>query len=126
MPAPTDRRYTNSHEWHRTEGDTVTIGLTQFAIDELTDITYVDLPASGATVTAGQSFGEIESVKATSDLYTGVSGTVVAVNEALLDDPAVINEDPHGAGWLIRVQMDDPTQLDELLDGEAYNAKYPG
>ncbi|MCG8616542.1 MAG: glycine cleavage system protein H, partial [Desulfobacterales bacterium] len=71
-------------------------------------------------------FGEIESVKATSDLYTGVSGTVVAVNEALLDDPAVINEDPHDAGWLIRVQMDDPTQLDELLDGEAYNAKYPG
>lgn len=125
MPAPTDRRYTETHEWHLTDGDTVTIGITQFAVDELTDVTYVELPGVGDVVEAGESFGEIESVKATGELKSGVSGEVVAVNEAVLDNPGVINEDPHGAGWLIRVAAADAAQLDALMDGEAYNATYP-
>lgn len=125
MPAPTDRRYTESHEWHKADGDVVTIGLTRFAVDELTDITYVELPPVGDRVTAGDAFGEIESVKATSELYCGVTGKVVAVNETLADNPGVVNEDPHGDGWLIKVDADDLAQLDALLDAEAYNSQYP-
>ena len=115
MPVPTDRKYLESHEWHKLDGDTVTIGITQFAADELTDITYVQLPAVGDTLTAGETFGEIESVKATSDLYSGVSGEVTAVNDALDADPGVINRDPHGDGWMIKVKITDPAELDKLL-----------
>ena len=115
MPVPTDRKYLESHEWHKLDGDTVTIGITQFAADELTDITYVQLPAVGDTLTAGETFGEVESVKATSDLYSGVSGEVTAVNDALDADPGVINRDPHGDGWMIKVKITDPAELDKLL-----------
>ncbi len=125
MPAPTDRHYTDTHEWHLAEGDTVTIGVTQFAVDELTDVTYVELPAVGDAVGAGDSFGEIESVKATGELKSGVSGEVIAVNDAVLDNPGAINDDPHGAGWLIKVAASDAAQLQALMDGETYNAKYP-
>lgn len=125
MPAPTDRRYADSHEWHKTEGETITIGITRFAVDELTDITYVELPSVGDDVTAGEAFGEIESVKATSELYSGITGKVVAVNDELADNPGLINEDPHDAGWLIKVDPDDAAQLDALYDPEAYNTKYP-
>ena len=94
MSAPNDLRYLQTHEWHRLEGDTVTIGITQFAADELTDITYVSLPKIGDKVTANGRFGEIESVKATSDLYSGVAGTVTAVNNELGNEPGLVTRDP--------------------------------
>jgi glycine cleavage system H protein len=123
MPAPNDRRYRETHEWHKLDGDVVTIGITQFAADELTDITYIELPNAGTKVQAGKRFGEVESVKATADLYSGVSGTITAVNEQLNDNPAMINEDPHEAGWMIKVKLDDPAELEKLLSPEAYTAK---
>ena len=104
MAAPADRKYLPTHEWHRLEGDVVTIGITQFAADELTDITYVALPKVGDKVTKNQRWGEIESVKATSDLYTGVGGTVTAVNEKLATDPGLVNRDPYEQGWMIRIK----------------------
>src|SRR5687768_11005064 len=115
MSAPSDRKYLQTHEWHKAEGQTVTIGITQFAADELTDITYVKLPKVGAKVTAGQAFGEIESVKATSDLYSGVSGDVVAVNDALNNDPGLVNRDSYAAGWMIKVRPSNPADLQKLL-----------
>jgi glycine cleavage system H protein len=122
MAAPADRRYTKSHEWHKSEGELVTIGITKFAADELTDITFVDLPEVGAKVTAGEAFGEIESVKATSELYSGVTGEVTAVNAALTDNPALVNDDSFEGGWMIKVKMSDPSQLEALLSPEDYNA----
>ena len=120
MAVPTDRKYLTSHEWHRpdAENQTCTIGITQFAADELTDITYVDLPEVGTAVTAGEAFGEVESVKATSDLYCAFSGKVVEVNDTLNDDPSTVNSDPHEAAWMIRVEVDGDGQ--DLLDRDAY------
>src|SRR3954469_21474525 len=103
MPAPKDRRYLASHEWHKRDGDTITLGITQTAADELTDVTYVALPKVGDKITAGGRFGEIESVKATSDLMTGVSGTVTEINAALVSNPALVNTDPYNQGWMIKV-----------------------
>ena len=120
MPAPQDRKYLKSHEWFKADGDTCTIGITQFAADELTDITYVDLPDVGSGVTAGESFGEIESVKATGDLYSGVSGEVIEVNEDLKNDPSLVNSDPHEKGWMIKVRLSDKAELDRLLSPEQY------
>jgi len=120
MPIPTDRRYLQTHEWHKPEGDTITIGITQFAADELTDVTYVKLPKVGSTIDANKPFGEIESVKATSDLYSGVSGTVIAINEKLTDDPALVNREPHEEGWMIKVKASDSSAIDKLLSVEAY------
>src|SRR4051812_42892566 len=123
MSAPSDRRYLQTHEWHKLEGDTVTIGITQIAADELTDITFVELPKAGEEVKAGEAFGEIESVKATSDLFSGVSGKVVAVNGELNGNPALINTDPHGAGWMIKIKASDPQQVNGLLSAEDYLKK---
>ena len=120
MSAPTDRKYLETHEWHQASGDTVTIGITQFAADELTDITFVQLPKAGTKVEANKRFGEIESVKASSDLYTGVSGTVSEVNAALSDNPGLVNRDPYGQAWMIKVKMSDPKQLEKLLPVEEY------
>ena len=120
MPVPTDRKYSQTHEWFKADGKVVTIGITQFAADELTDITYVDLPAGGAAVEGGSHFGEIESVKATSELYTAVSGKVTAVNGRLTDEPGLVNSDPFGEGWMIRVRCQDLSPLKKLLDGPAY------
>ena len=121
MPAPTDRKYLKTHEWHKPEGAVVTLGITQAAADELTDITYVDLPKVGATVAANERFGEIESVKATSDLYTGVAGEVVEVNDALNEEPGLVNADPFETGWMVKLKMSDPADLDALLDAKAYD-----
>lgn len=118
--APNDRKYLETHEWHKVEGDTATIGITQIAADELTDITYVSLPKVGAKVTANKPFGEIESVKATSDLYSGVSGEVIAVNDALNNDPGTVNRDPHNAGWMIKVKLSNPGEVEKLLGLEEY------
>jgi len=120
---PTNYRYLETHEWHDLQGDTVTIGITQIAADELTDITYVSLPKVGQKVEANKRFGEIESVKATSDLYTGVSGTVAAVNGDLASNPGVVNRDPYKAGWMIKVKVTDPGQVNKLLSSEEYLKK---
>ena len=125
MAAPADRRYSTSHEWHIQDGDTVTIGITQHAVDELTDITYVDLPAVGKKVEAGKRFGEIESVKATAELYTSVSGEILESNPALKDDPSLVNSDPYGKGWMIKVKAPG-ADLTALMSAEQYNAKHGG
>lgn len=121
---PPDRKYSESHEWHKLEGDTVTIGITQFAVDELTDITYVELKEVGDTIDASESIGEVESVKATSDIYSAVGGEIVEVNDELSDDPSLINSDPYHKGWLVRIRASDTSPLDGLLDKAAYDGKY--
>ena len=126
MGAPADRRYLKTHEWHKLDSDVCTIGISQFAADELTDVTYVSLPAAGAEVVADQSFGEIESVKATSDLTSGVSGVVTEINGRLDDSPELVNDDSFGEGWMIKVKVSDPTVLDALLTVEAYEAQLGG
>ncbi len=123
MPPPTDRRYAETHEWHKQDGETVTIGISRFAVNELTDITYVDLPAVGKNITARGRFGEIESVKATSDLYSAVGGTVSEVNAALKDDPSLVNQDPYERGWLIRIKAAG-ADLSSLMTAEQYAAKH--
>ena len=107
MSVPEELQYTRSHEWVRTEGDTVTIGITDHAQDELGDIVFIELPEQGATLEAGDSFGTVESVKAVSDLYTPVGGEVVEVNEALDSSPEKINEDPYGEGWIVKLRVSD-------------------
>ena len=123
MPSPTDRRYSESHEWHKADGDIVTIGITQFAVDELTDVTYVDLPNVGKQITAGKPWGEIESVKATSELYASVSGEIVEVNAALKNDPSLVNTDPYGQGWLIKIKAPH-ADLSKLMTAEQYDAQH--
>lgn len=120
MSVPADRRYLESHEWHKLDGDVVTIGITQHAADELTDITFVQLSKVGSLVSAGKSFGEIESVKATAELMSGVSGQVLAVNDALASNPGTVNQDPFGSGWMIKVKVADVSALNSLLSAADY------
>lgn len=122
MEFPDSLRYTENHEWVRLEddGQTATVGITDFAQGELGDIVYVELPAEGDTYGAGDVFGTVEAVKTVSDLYMPVAGTVAAVNDALDAAPESVNEDPYGAGWMIRITLDDPAALDALLDAGAY------
>jgi glycine cleavage system H protein len=117
---PQKLRYAKSHEWAFLEGDLCTVGISQFAVEQLTDIIYVDLPDVDDPVAAGDSFGEIESVKAVSDLYSPVTGDVVAVNEKLQNDPTIISKDPYTAGWLIKVKVEKGTTLDHLMTIEKY------
>ena len=117
---PTDLRYTNDHEWMKDHGASAAVGITQFAVDQLGDITLVDLPKEGDLVTKGQRFGTIESVKSVSDLYAPVSGTVAKVNAALRDSPELVNSDPYGQGWMVEITPNDRGELDELLTHEAY------
>ncbi len=117
---PKDLRYSSEHEWARLEGGRVRAGITKFAADRMTDVVFVELPAVGTKVKYMQPFGVIESVKAVSDLYAPVSGTVVEVNAALKDTPEVVNTDPYGKGWMILVQPDDPRELDQLLPVDRY------
>lgn len=124
MPVPQDRKYLESHEWHQLSGDTVTIGITQIAADQLADVTYVKLPAVGAKVSANSAFGEVESVKATSDLYSGVSGTVSAANTELTTNPGLVNSDPFGKGWMIKVKATDAgNEMGKLLSADDYLKK---
>ncbi len=111
--------YSESHEWVKVEGDLAIIGVTDFAQSEMGDITYVDLPSEGDEVSAGEEFGALESVKASSELYSPVSGTVEAVNEELESAPEKVNEDPYGS-WIIKVRMSAPAELDSLMDASAY------
>jgi glycine cleavage system H protein len=126
MAVPTDRKYAKTHEWFLAKSNVVTVGITQFAADELTDITYVSLPEVGKTVQAGASFGEIESVKATSDLYSAVSGHIVEVNPRLANEPELINNDPFGEGWMVRIECADLSPLDKLMDAAAYERQIEG
>ena len=116
-------RYLATHEWVHLEGDVATVGISQFAVDQLTDLIMIELPAVGTKVTAGKSFGEIESVKAVSDLYAPVGGEVVEVNSAVTANVQLLAEDPYDKGWLIKVKVDEPPQTAELLDLDAYEKK---
>jgi glycine cleavage system H protein len=126
MAVPADRKYAQTHEWFKADGNVVTVGITQFAADELTDITYVELPEVGTAVEAGSSFGEIESVKATSDLNTAVSGKVIEVNARLADEPELVNSDPFEEAWMVKIECDDLGPLDKLMDGPAYDKMIAG
>jgi len=117
---PADLRYTNDHEWLRDTGAVCAVGITQFAVDQLGDITLVDLPKAGDMVTKGQRFGTIESVKSVSDLYAPLSGTVAKINAALADAPELVNSDCYGKGWMIEIAPNDKGELAELLDVAAY------
>jgi glycine cleavage system H protein len=123
MTLPDTYKLLETHEWHNIEGDTATIGITHYAADELTDITFVALPKVGTELRAGGRFGEIESVKATSDLYTGVSGTVVAINDALTSNPGQVNTDSYTGGWMIKVKLSNPADANALLSAADYLKK---
>ncbi len=120
MNVPKNLKYAKSHEWVLAQGDTATVGITDHAQHELTDIVYVELPASGADVTAGKECAVVESVKAASDIYAPVSGEIIGVNDALSSTPELVNDDPFGKGWLFKVRMSDPGQLDALLSPDDY------
>lgn len=121
MSAPANRKYTKTHEWISLEGDIATFGLTDHAQSELGDITYLELPEVGDALKAGDSFGVVESVKAASDVYSPIDGEVVEVNDSAVDGPEVINTSPYDDAWLVKVKISDPSQLDALMDTEAYN-----
>lgn len=122
MSYPDTYRYTKEHEWVSLEGDTGTVGITVHAQSELGDIVYVDLPKVGAAVEVGKSFGSVESVKAVSDIYSPVTGEVVEVNGLLAEEPEKLNEDPHGAAWLVKIKLSNPSELDGLLSPSEYLA----
>jgi len=117
---PEDLKYHREHDWARIEGDEAVLGVTWFAQDALGELVHFEAPDAGATVTAGESYGEVESVKAVSDVISPLSGEVLEVNAAVVDAPETVNEDPYGAGWLIRIRMSDPAEADGLLDLAAY------
>jgi glycine cleavage system H protein len=123
---PTDLKYMDSHEYARVEGDQVTVGITEFAVDQLGDIVFLELPQVGDTVTQGEKFGTVESVKAVEDMYAPISGEVVAVNEALVDAPEALGEDPYGEAWLLKVKASDISGLDKAMDATAYQAAVEG
>ena len=122
MPTPTDRRYTEEHEWVLVDEGVGIVGITDYAQDQLGDIVYVELPAPNTSVKQSEKLGEIESVKAVSDLYAPVSGEVVEVNEQVNDHPELLNESPYEQGWLVRLRLADAAELDALLTAEQYDA----
>lgn len=119
---PDDLKYTDEHEWVRTGGESVRVGITDFAQDQLGDIVFVQLPDVGTTVSAGDAIGELESTKSVSEVYAPVSGEITAVNEALNATPELVNSDAYGEGWLFEVRLSDAAALDELMDAAAYQA----
>ena len=121
MANPEDNRYAKSHEYVHVEGDIGTIGITDYAQKELGDVVFVELPQVGSELEAGDELGSIESVKAVSELFIPVTGTVVEINEALADNPALVNSDPWGDGWMVRVRLSDVTEVDELMTAEEYD-----
>ena len=123
---PADRKYSESHEWHKLDGDVVTLGITSFAVDQLTDLTFVEMKPAGTELAAGDAVGEVESVKTTSDIYSGVAGEVIEANGDLESNPGLVNEDPYGAGWLVKIRVSDAGGLDALLDSETYVNDHAG
>lgn len=126
MLIPDDLRYSSDHEWVRVEGDRVRVGITDYAQDALGDVVYVEVPEAGASVDAAAKVSEVESTKSVSDIFAPVAGTVVEVNATLADNPERLNDDPYGDGWICVIEVADPTQLDTLLDGEAYRRLIEG
>jgi len=121
MSVPAELKYTKDHEWAKVDGNVVTVGITAFAVEQLGDVTLVDLPAVGKTLEAGKAFGVVESVKSVSDLFAPLSGKVVAVNGALADHPELVNEEPYGKGWMVKIEVADASALASLLDAAAYS-----
>lgn len=124
MSFPDDRVYSPTHEWHLEEGEVVTLGLSSFAIDQLTDVTFVELSPLGTAVEPGESLGEVESVKTTSDVYSAVKGEIIEVNEQVIDNPALLNEDAYNAGWLVKIKVSDRSGLDECVDAATYEKEH--
>ena len=123
MNFPDDLRYTQNDEWIRVEGDLAYVGISDYAQDQLSDVVYVEITVSeGDSLSQGDSFGTVESVKAASDVYSPVSGEVVEINDTLEDTPEIINDEPYGAAWMLQIKLSDPSELDELMDAEAYKA----
>jgi glycine cleavage system H protein len=122
MSFPTDLKYTKEHEWVRVEGNIATIGITDFAQGELGDIVYVEVETLDDTIAKDEVFGSVEAVKTVSDLYMPVSGTIIAFNDSLESEPETVNTDPYGAGWMIKVEMSDESELEDLMDAAAYEA----
>jgi glycine cleavage system H protein len=120
MNVPEDLRYSKDHEWARLEGDRVRVGITDYAQDALGDVVFVELPEVGSKVKLDESFSEVESTKSVSDVYAPVAGTIAEVNTDLADSPERLNEDPYGEGWICSIRLSDPSQLDDLMDAEAY------
>jgi glycine cleavage system H protein len=125
MASPADRVYSPSHEWHKVSGDTLILGISRFAVDQLTDVTYVEMKKPGFSFKAGEIVGEVESVKTTSDIYCFCDGEVLEVNKALADDPSILNSDPYEKGWLLKVKIKGQGKLGECIDAKAYDAKHP-
>jgi len=125
MATPNDRKYAETHEWYLVDGDTLTIGITEFAVNELTDVTYVEMKDTGTTIAPGDEVGEVESVKATSEIFSAVGGEIIEINMALNEDPSLVNSDPYGAGWLCKLKVSDTTPLESLMDTSAYDEKFP-
>lgn len=123
---PQDLKYDKEHEWVRVQGDSAVVGISDFAQDQLGEVVYVDLPEAGSEIVAGETFGEIESVKSVSDLFAPVSGTVAEVNANLGDAPETINEDPYGEGWLVKVTMSDASEVDALMPAPEYETFVAG
>lgn len=123
MNIPADLKYTSDHEWIKIEGDTATIGITDFAQGELGDIVYVEIETEGDTLDKGEVFGTVEAVKTVSDLFMPLKGEVIAVNEAIEGEPESVNSDPYGNGWMIKVKIEDPSEVESLLSAEAYQAE---
>ena len=120
---PSDLRYARSHEWVRVSGDTATVGITDHAQHELTDVVFVELPAVGGQVKAGEPCAVVESVKTASDMYSPVSGQIVQVNQGVVDNPALVNSEPYGSGWFYKIKLSNPAELNNLLTPEAYTAQ---
>ena len=125
MPNPSQYRFSESHEWFHQDGDTVTAGITQYAADELTDVTFVEMRPVGTKVAPGDSLGEVESVKTTSDVYSVVAGEIMEVNKSLANDPSLVNSDPYGKGWLVKIRAADTSSLQGLMDQRTYDERYP-
>ena len=124
MSSPSTCRFSDSHEWFLAQGQEVTMGITQFAANELTDVTYVQLKPVGTVVKAGETVGEVESVKTTSEIYAAVGGTIEAVNDAAVKDPSLLNSDPFGKGWLVKLKVADASPLSKLMDAATYDSKH--
>ncbi len=126
MDIPAELRYSSDHEWVRVDGTTVTVGITEYAQDALGDVVFVEMPDPGLAVAAGDSFSEVESTKSVSDIYAPVTGSIAEVNADLESQPELLNSDPYGAGWICRIEISDPSELDGLMDAEAYRALTEG
>jgi glycine cleavage system H protein len=127
MPSPADCLFSDSHEWHKLDRATsvLTLGITQFAVNQLTDVTYVSMKPKGTKVAAGGAVGEVESVKTTSDIYCAAAGEIIEVNQAAVNDPSLLNTDPYGKGWLVKIKIESDAGLKSLKDSKSYDAAHP-